>query len=366
MNIRFSTASSLRKLALTLLLPAVLTAAPVRVIIDTDAAFERDDQYAIAYALLSPEHFTVEAFTSVHNGAGTSESNFLEIHHMMGMAGVRDIPVFMGADKPMTDSRTPVNSDAVRYIIERSKAAGESELVVLGIGAATNLASAVLLDPGIRDRVTFAWLGGVDWPGGLGGERNMIHDLAAARVLFSAGVKLLYVPCGNNAMFQTKHHSARALRGVSPLGDYLHLLMMTNSRSMEEPFSFPALAAVAALAHPEMVNWLDSPAPSLDQRGNFDFSETSGQIQVATGIDENVYGGPVPLWEEFYGKVADAAPEVTNIREELCRLLNIPPDPPGVQPVEGEVEQFDGFTRQEVLWPTIFGGMGAGFCLPSR
>ncbi len=350
-----------------LLLPAILPAAPTRVIIDTDAACERDDQHAIAFALLSPEHFTIEGFTSVHNGPGTAEKNFLEIHNMIGLAGARDIPVLMGADKPLPDSKTPVVSAAVKFIIERSKAAEEGELVVLGIGAATNLASAILLDPGIAGRVTFAWLGGVDWPDGGGDEHNMMQDLTAARVLFSSGVKLLYIPCGNNMLFQTKHHSARALRGRGPLGDYLNLLMMTNRWQMDEPFNIADLTAVAALAHPEMLNWLDSPAPSLDERGNFDFSRTFGTIKVATGLTENVFGAPVPVWDEFYAKVHAAAGEPNSVREELCAVLNIHPGAPDVQAVEGEVEQFDGYTRQEVRWPTIFGQwVPAYVCRPTN
>ncbi len=351
-----------------LLLPALLLAAPVRVIIDTDAACERDDQHAIAYALLSPEHFTIEGFTSVHNGPGTSERNFLEIHNMLGLAGASGIPVAMGADKPLADNKTPVVSAAAKFIIERSKAAGQGELVVLSIGAATNLASAILLDPGIKDRVTFAWLGGVNWPGGGGDEHNMMQDLAAARVLFSSGVKLLYIPCGNNVMFQTKHHSARALRGQGPLGDYLNLLMMTNGWQMDEPFNIADLIAVGALAHPEMFNWLKSPAPALDEHGDFDFSRTSGTIEVATGLSENIHGAPVPLWDEFYAKVAEAAPgQPGSVREELCSVLNIHPANPDVQALTGEVEKFEGYTRQEVRWPTILGQwVPAYVCRPAN
>jgi purine nucleosidase len=353
---------------LALLLPAVLLASPLRIIIDTDAACERDDQHAIAFALLSPEHFAIEGFTSVHNGPGTSEQSFLEIHNIIGLAGANGIPVIMGADKPLPDSKTPVSSAAVKFIIERSKEVGEGELVVLGIGAATNLASAVLLDPSIAGRVTFAWLGGVDWPGGDGNEHNMMQDLAAARVLFSSGVKLLYIPCGNNMLFQTKHHSNRALRGQGPLGDYLNLLMMTNGWQMDEPFNIADLTAVAALAHPEMCNWIDSPAPSLDERGNFDFSSTFGSIKVATGLHENVFGAPVPIWDEFYAKMEEAAPGQTgSVREELCSVLNIHPDLPDVQAVEGKVEKFDGYTRQEVRWPTIFGQwVPAYVCRPAN
>ena len=37
---------------------------PVRLLIDTDTANEIDDQYALAWALLSPEHMRVEAVTA--------------------------------------------------------------------------------------------------------------------------------------------------------------------------------------------------------------------------------------------------------------------------------------------------------------
>ena len=342
-------------LALILLMPSPLSAL-MRIIIDTDAACERDDQHAIAYALLSPEIFDIEGFTAVHNGPGTLGKNFLEIHHILGLAGVSGIPVYRGADGPLASMEKAVDSEAARFIIERSKVKGKGELVVLGIGAATNLASAILLDPSIADRVTFVWLGGADWPDGNGGEHNAMQDIAAVRVLFTADARLKYIPCGNNVMFQTKYHSAKALRGVSPLGDYLHLLMMTNRWSMEEPFNIADLIAVGVLAHPEYANWLSSPAPWIDDQGGYDWSQTFGGISVATGLVEHIYGAPVPLWNEFYARIAEASPgEPKNVREELCSVLNIHPDPPAVAAVEGSVEKKDGFTRQEVHWPTIFG-----------
>ena len=320
-------------LALILLMPSPLSAL-MRIIIDTDAACERDDQHAIAYALLSPEIFDIEGFTAVHNGPGTLEKNFIEIHHILGLAGVSGIPVYRGADGPLPSMEKAVDSEAARFIIERSKVKGKGELVVLGIGAATNLASAILLDPSIADRVTFAWLGGADWPNGNSGEHNALQDIAAVRVLFSADARLKYIPCGNNVMFQTKYHSAKVLRGVSPLGDYLHLLMMTNRWSMDEPFNIADLIAVGVLAHPEYANWLSSPAPWIDDQGVYDWSQTFGEISVATGLVEHIYGAPVPLWNEFYAKIAEAAPgEPTNVREELCHVLNIHPDPPDVAAV---------------------------------
>ncbi|OGG05252.1 MAG: hypothetical protein A3F83_14300 [Candidatus Glassbacteria bacterium RIFCSPLOWO2_12_FULL_58_11] len=346
-------------LALTILLlclgPSPLRAS-MRLIIDTDAACERDDQHAIAYAILCPEYFKIEGITAVHNGPGTLEKNFLEVHTVLGLAGVGGIPVVRGAGEPLSSMDKPVDSEAARFIIERSKVKAESKLVVLGLGAATNLASSILLDPTLKERVVFAWIGGAGWPEGQGGEYNSLQDLAAMRVLFSSGVELKLIPCGNNVMFQTRYHSARNFRGVSPLGDYLNLLMTANRYTMDEPFNIADLAAAGVLAHPEYAKWLSSPAPWIDERGGYDWSRTFGRISVATSLVEHVYGGPIPIWQEFYRKAAESAPrEPANLREELCQVLNIHPDPPDVQPVEGKIEKFNGFTRQEVLWPTIFG-----------
>ncbi len=48
----------------------------VRLLIDTDAANEIDDQYAIAWALLTPERMTVEAVTA---------EPFSFAHHIPGL-----------------------------------------------------------------------------------------------------------------------------------------------------------------------------------------------------------------------------------------------------------------------------------------
>ncbi|MEA1997389.1 MAG: nucleoside hydrolase, partial [Gemmatimonadota bacterium] len=111
---------------------------PMRIIIDTDAGVWRDDQHAVTYALLSPEFFEIEAFTAVHSGAGTLEHNFLEVHNIMGLAGIGGIQVLKGADHPMPGPGKPVKSEAVDFIIERSKINNGKRLVVLGIGGATN------------------------------------------------------------------------------------------------------------------------------------------------------------------------------------------------------------------------------------
>jgi len=359
------------KKAIFLLLGLFAYASPlcarIRIIIDTDAGCGLADQFALAYALLSPEIFQIEGITAVHDGPGTLERNFLEIHQVIGMAGASGIPVVRGADRPLNSVKEPVDSPAARFIIERSKAAGAGELVVLGTGPATNLASAILLDPSIKNRVTFAWAGGTKWPDGKGGEPNSRLDLAAQRVLFTTGVKLKFIPCGNNRLVQNRAASARNLRGISPLGDYLHLLMAANRGTSREEFDILDLTAIAAIAHPELAHWLTAPAPWVFDDGDYDTGCTYWPMDVAAGLVESPDSAPAPLWDEFYRKVREAAPAGESVREELCRVLNVHPNPPDVQPVEGPPEKFSGFTRQEVTWPTIFGEyVPAYVCKPAN
>ena len=55
-------------------------AAPVRLVLDTDTANEIDDQFALVYALLSPERITLEAVYAApfHNERSSGPSDGME------------------------------------------------------------------------------------------------------------------------------------------------------------------------------------------------------------------------------------------------------------------------------------------------
>ncbi|MBO5253243.1 MAG: nucleoside hydrolase, partial [Clostridia bacterium] len=71
----------------------------------------------------------------------------------------------------------------------------ENPLYVVAIGAITNVASAILMNPDIRERIVIVWLGGhaLHWPNN--GEFNLRQDIAAARIIFGCGVPLVQLPC---------------------------------------------------------------------------------------------------------------------------------------------------------------------------
>lgn len=63
--------------------------------------------------------------------------------------------------------------------------------VVLAIGTITNVASALLADPGITEKIVIVWLGGHAPQRPDTFEFNMLQDVAAARIVFSSGAALV-------------------------------------------------------------------------------------------------------------------------------------------------------------------------------
>ena len=69
----------------------------------------------------------------------------------------------------------------------------DETLYVLALGALTNVASAILTEPRIRERICVVSLGG--WPYHVSDFRdfNFIQDLKAAQTVFDSGVAMVHV-----------------------------------------------------------------------------------------------------------------------------------------------------------------------------
>ena len=86
----------------------------------------------------------------------------------------------------------PQECAAVDDLIAKANAA--DPLYVVAIGALTNIASAILKDPSIIERIVVVWLGGhaLYWP--TADEFNLQGDLVAAQVVFDCGVPFVQNP----------------------------------------------------------------------------------------------------------------------------------------------------------------------------
>ena len=204
---------------------------PVDVVLDTDAYNEIDDQFAIAYMMKSPEMLRPQAiyaapfFNSNSTGpADGMERSYQEILKLLSLMGRKDMKVFRGSNRYLPDENTPVESDAARDLADRAmRYSEEHPLYVVAIGAITNVASALLLRPEIKDRIVVVWLGGHsrEWPDSK--EFNMFQDVAAARIIFGCGLPLVQLPCmGVVSHFTVSGVELEAfLRGKNALCDYL-------------------------------------------------------------------------------------------------------------------------------------------------
>jgi purine nucleosidase len=201
------------------------------VVIDTDTYNEIDDQFALAYALLSPERIRVEAMYAApfHNSRSNSpgdgmQRSYEEILRVLDRLGMPNAaPVLHGSNAWLAARDQPIESAAARDLIVRAHAERSGPLYVIAIGAITNIASALLLDPLIATKIVVVWLAGhpTNWPHTM--EFNIKQDHHASRVVLDSGVPLVLVPCINVAehVRTTEAELERYLRGRGAIGDYL-------------------------------------------------------------------------------------------------------------------------------------------------
>lgn len=174
----------------------------VDVVLDTDTYNEIDDQFAVAYMLRSKEKLRVQAiyaapfYNEKSQGPGDGmEKSYREIQKLLELMG-ESCDVYKGAEQYLPDEKTPVESPAARDLAARAKDySPENPLYVIAIGAITNVASAVLLEPQIADNIVVVWLGGHGLHYHDTAEFNMRQDVAAARVVMGCGAPFVQLPC---------------------------------------------------------------------------------------------------------------------------------------------------------------------------
>ena len=202
----------------------------IDVVLDTDAYNEVDDQFAISYMLKSKERLNTKAIYAApfFNGNSVSpkdgmEKSYNEIFKILSLAGEK-FDVFRGSEKYLDDENTPVISSAAEDLVQRAKNySPEKPLYVVAIGAITNIASAILLNPDIIENIVVVWLGGHGLHYHNTKEFNMYQDVAAARVGMRCGVPFVQLPCVGvvDKFAVSKQELEFWLKGKNPLADYL-------------------------------------------------------------------------------------------------------------------------------------------------
>jgi purine nucleosidase len=277
----------------------------LHMVLDTDTYNEVDDQFALMYALASPERLQVEAvyaapyFNSRSTGpADGMEKSYREILRLLDVAGNDPlkphkfaIPVLRGSDRYLPDGQTPVGSAAAADLVERALARPIGDpLYVVAIGAITNIASAILTNPEIIRHVVVVWLGGhaLYWHDTR--EFNLKQDIAAARVVFDSGVPLIQIPAMNVAshLLTSVYELEACLGGRNALCDTLIELFKSYHK---DHFAWNKeiwdIAAIACLLNPVWVPTVLAPSPILTDQCTWSVDAGRHMIRVATAVDRN-------------------------------------------------------------------------------
>lgn len=166
----------------------------IRVIVDTDAACEADDPFAIVHALISPK-LIVKGITAEHyNEEGSVQKSYEEIRTILELMQM-DTSFFMGEERALSSAEQKGTSEAVDFIIGEALREDEHPLYILCQGAITNIAAAFNKCPDIIDKVTVIWIG-------THGEQtvapfrefNAGNDIISANKVLSSGTNLWLVP----------------------------------------------------------------------------------------------------------------------------------------------------------------------------
>jgi len=253
-----------------------------RVIINTDAKNEADDQFAIVHGLLSPT-FDVRGLIPAHFGTRRSDRSMAESREeidllldLLGMTGAVAVPD--GAAAGIPDEQTPADSPGARLIVAESKLASEGDpLFVAFLGPLTDMASAILLDPEIVHReVIVIWIGGHGYRGFEpypAIEFNLSNDIPAANVVFDSGITVWQVPSDVYTKVSVSYAELDEKIGDSgPLGRYLiKQLREWNETYHREPIESRSLGdspAISLMLYPHSGNLRVGPAPRFGADGS--------------------------------------------------------------------------------------------------
>ena len=277
-----------------------------RVIINTDAKNEADDQYAIVHAILTPS-FELHGFISAHFGTIKSDTSMMDsrkeidlLLDLMNLAG--KIRVENGATHAMVDDRTAQPSAGAEFIIAEAMRDDPRPLHIAFLGPLTDMASALLMEPKIAQRnIRVVWIGGGKWPVG-NREYNLSNDIDSANVVMRSGLEIWMIPQPVYRYMPVSY--AELMTRVydrGPIGKYLvDQLIELNERSVQIPIEHRSLGdspAIGVIMYPEcgFSSW--HPAPEFSRDMNYIHTGRNKPIKLYETIDCRF------IHEDFFAKL---------------------------------------------------------------
>jgi purine nucleosidase len=251
---------------------------PVPLILDTDIGSDVDDAVTLAMILGSPE-FDLQGVTVVTGDV------LLRARIAMRLLRLRrrvDIPVMLGAAKPMLEHRPvwltgeesslieerdtsrPAEESAPAFIA-RTVMANPGQVHIAAVAPLTNIAMAMLLEPEVARAVAHIWImgGAIRGPDRLDlglSESNIDYDPIASRIVMASGAPISLVPLDvtRQVPLTVEQFSRVRARGTpfhAALADqfegFVHVQREGHTH-MHDPLT------VAGIIAPDLLTWRDA------------------------------------------------------------------------------------------------------------
>ena len=248
---------------LALVTSTVVSQEKTKVLLDADTANEVDDAFALGLILMDPTVEVTALNATQWQASHWSTTNSMEDSHrlnqtLLGVMGL-GIKTNRGGVARMYDWGDQAQHSAAAYeIINQALALKDAEkLNVIALGALTNVASAVFIEPSIAKKIKLFWLGTTyDFEKGVLRRDDfncMMDQYALSHLLFSeVEMHIIPVSVANQMTFDYKETRLKLENHF--LGDYLLKIWDDHIDSGRTRRTIWDLSIVNAFLHPE---WME-------------------------------------------------------------------------------------------------------------
>lgn len=294
----------------------------IKVIFDTDANNELDDQHALAYLLFNGNTFNMDVVTvnATYNG-GDIQKHYDEALRVLKLCRhENEITLLKGANgsfEEITANWNPESFDgqeAVDRILTDTK---KEETVLVAVGKMTNIALALKKDPSLAERTKVVWLGS-NYPEP--GEYNQDNDTIAMNYVLNTKIPFEMVtvrygdPSGSDAVSVTQEEINTKMPGLGPearttvagrhggsfntFGDYSVSLFKYIDYHGDPPSrALFDMVALAILKNPDWGETKIIPAPVLINNQWVERPQNTRKIKVWENFDK------AGILEDFYNSL---------------------------------------------------------------
>ncbi|MFK7812628.1 MAG: nucleoside hydrolase [Maribacter sp.] len=234
-----------------------------KVLLDADTANEVDDLFALSRILMEPSvEVTALNATQWQTAHWTTPKSMEDSHRLnqmlLGIMGLK-VNLNRGGTARMYDWGERAQHSAAAYeIIKQAKVQKEGEkLNVIALGALTNVASAIFIEPSIASNIKLFWLGTTyDFEKGImrKDDFNCAMDQFAITHLLFSDVEMHIIPVSVASKITFEYEETRKELENHFLGDFLLKIWGDHIDSGRMQRTIWDLSIIDAFLHPE---WME-------------------------------------------------------------------------------------------------------------